>query len=195
MVPEKHLAQAERILKQTAQSITNNLNAIALASETNARGAASGVTEIKQASQFVAERTLQTKHSLGTLNNFMEHSDSIAHLAQQSYILSLNASVEAARDSTSKQSRGFAVIAQNMRTLAENVRDLSQQMSKLTAIGRESSSTTLNHTEKVQQSIQTVSELFYDFSKRAQSQNHAVNHIMSAAEESNTYNSENTAIA
>lgn len=178
-----------------SQSISNNLNAIAVLSETNARNAEVGVTEIQKASSVVSAYTQQTKHSLNTLQNLMNHSDNIAHLAQQSYILSLNASVEAARDHSSLQSRGFAVIAQNMRTLAENVRDLSQKMSKLSAQGRESSNSTLNQTEEVQLSIQKAIALFSDFSKSAQSQNQAVNNIMNAAEELNAYNSANTGIA
>lgn len=189
------LDKASAVQSANAQSISNNLNAIVKLSETNAHSASAGVNEIQKASEVVAAYTQQTKHSLTTLQNLMEHSDNIAHLAQQSYILSLNASVEAARDSSSMQSRGFAVIAQNMRTLAKNVRDLSQQMSKLTAVGRESSKTTLSQSEEVQHSIQTTTSLFLDFSKRAQRQNQAVNNIMCAAEEFNTYNSENTCIA
>ena len=189
------LDKASSTQSNNAQYIANNLNAIAQLSETNARNAAKGVVEIKKASSVVATYTQQTKHSLATLQNLMNHSDSIAHLAQQSYILSLNASVEAARDHSSLQSRGFAVIAQNMRTLAENVRDLSQKMSKLSAQGRESSNSTLNQTEEVQLSIQKAIALFSDFSKSAQSQNQAVNNIMNAAEELNAYNSANTGIA
>lgn len=189
------LDKASSMQANNAQSIANNLNAIAQLSETNARNAAKGVVEIKKASSVVATYTQQTKHSLATLQNLMNHSDNIAHLAQQSYILSLNASVEAARDHSSLQSRGFAVIAQNMRTLAENVRDLSQKMSKLSAQGRESSNSTLNQAEEVQMSIQKAIALFSDLSEGAQGQNQAVNNIMNAAEEFNHYSSANTGIA
>lgn len=189
------LDKASSTQSNNAQYIANNLNAIAQLSETNARNAAKGVVEIKKASSVVATYTQQTKHSLATLQNLMNHSDNIAHLAQQSYILSLNASVEAARDHSSLQSRGFAVIAQNMRTLAENVRDLSQKMSKLSAQGRESSNSTLNQAEEVQLSIQKAIALFSDLSEGAQGQNQAVNNIMNAAEEFNHYSSANTGIA
>ncbi|WP_088654882.1 methyl-accepting chemotaxis protein [Geofilum rhodophaeum] len=189
------LDKASSTQSNNAQYIANNLNAIAQLSETNARNAAKGVVEIKKASSVVATYTQQTKHSLATLQNLMNHSDNIAHLAQQSYILSLNASVEAARDNSSLQSKGFAVIAQNMRVLAENVRDLSQQMSKLSAQGRESSNSTLNQAEEVQLSIQKAIALFSDLSEGAQGQNQAVNNIMNAAKEFNHYSSANTGIA
>ena len=61
------LDKASITLSGNSQSIANNLNSIALLSETNARSAASGVSEIKQASLLVNAYTQQTKHSLSTL--------------------------------------------------------------------------------------------------------------------------------
>jgi len=83
--------------------------------------------EIKESNK-VFKQTIQ---SVSDINN---KTTTITDIAFQTNILSLNASVEAAR--AGKAGKGFAVVAQEVRKLAEKTKLMSEEISKISAEGK-----------------------------------------------------------
>ncbi len=108
--------QQQELLQKTAREVSANLDTlnkkIAKAGETF-----QGVNDrTRETSKDAADKVEKTEKILGT----------IRQIAQQTYILSLNGSVEAVR--AGEHGRAFAVVVEEMARLAQNTRDATARI-------------------------------------------------------------------
>jgi len=126
------VAAAARTVPEAAEEATTRASAGAVA----ARSAAEGIAEVSEAVDTCA----------GAIDGFQGRADQIgkivtfiASLAEQTHLLAINATIEAARAGDDAQ--GFAIVADEVRRLADSVRGFTEQISSLSDEIREGAGT------------------------------------------------------
>lgn len=105
--------EGERISLEQAFSIFNDTLAIAV----------SRIVELSKLSVSMATQFDSAIHNLGDISGFIQ---TIHTITRQTRLLSINASIEAAR--AGKEGEGFAVVAEEVKKLSEQVANLSTEM-------------------------------------------------------------------
>jgi len=129
----EQVATAMNEMTATVQEVAHNAASAAGAAnnaDNEAKGGKTIVTQTSQAIQQLAdnvERTAQVIHKLEEdSENIGTVLDVIKGIAEQTNLLALNAAIEAAR--AGEQGRGFAVVADEVRTLASRTQSSTQEI-------------------------------------------------------------------
>ncbi len=153
------VATAMNQMTATVQEVTSNISLSAETAENTYRNTDSGQQIIEATIQGIRQLASRIEHGAETVQQLEQHSgeisgvlDVIKGVAEQTNLLALNAAIEAAR--AGEQGRGFAVVADEVRTLAsrtqQSTEEINQMINSLQSVSRAAVQVMTESQEQVQ---------------------------------------------
>jgi methyl-accepting chemotaxis protein len=184
------VATAMNEMAATVQEVSRSASAAAGAAANADNEAKSGGVVVTQATQAIGKLAEEINSAAQVISGVEKDSDSIGSIldvikavAEQTNLLALNAAIEAAR--AGEQGRGFAVVADEVRTLASRTQKSTQEIETMIVHLQEGS-------RRAVSVMQTSREQTQSVVKQAQEAAHALEAITRAV---TTINEMNTQIA
>lgn len=183
------LAQGAAQQADAVAQITDSIEGIAKQAKVNAGNAAHANDLVKTARNEAINSNNQMSHMMSAMQDISDSSENISKImhiiddiASQTNIISLNASVEAARAGI--HGKGFAVVAEEVRKLAsksaqaaKNSADLIEDAIKKTATGSELAVETASSLEEIMNSMENIASFVSEITEASENQSESVGHI------------------
>ncbi|WP_293752322.1 methyl-accepting chemotaxis protein [uncultured Paraglaciecola sp.] len=138
------IASATEEMSVSIKSVTENMQVASDGAENAAKETVNGEEAVKTSMQGISQTAIEVAKVGETItelnsrvNDILGMVDVIKSVADQTNLLALNAAIEAAR--AGEQGRGFAVVADEVRTLAKRTQQSTQQISEVVDVLKSSS--------------------------------------------------------
>lgn len=154
-------------LAQTSSQIADNSEAVVRVAERTLATAEEGMHAVQQSAEGIEEIRITTQQSSDRILALGERSQEIGRvltiideIAEQTKILALNAAIEAAR--AGDAGKGFSVVAEEIRKLAESVTESTQEIGRVVREIQASTSALIMQTEKAAKKVAEGREMAGD---------------------------------
>ena len=149
--------QTSQLATEKAEYVSKsaeNTAKISLAGKQATENTTTGINRIKEEMTYIAESTVKLSEQTKSIEEII---NTVTDIADQSNILSVNASIEAAK--AGEQGKGFAVVAQEVKSLADQSKEATGQVRSILSDIQKATSAAVMATERGTKTVEEAIEL------------------------------------